>query len=309
MRVLVTGATGYLGRAVAQHLQVAGHDVTGMARSAAGLQALDAAGLRPVAGDLTDPHSLRAAVENADAVIETGSADSDRATALLLDLVTGTDKRYLRTSGVAVYTELSGGEPSDTVHVEDEEFTPLQQLSHRYDQDLRVMAAAEHGARTVVLRPGMVYGQGGSEQLPVLLRAALRDGVSRYAGRGLNRYPNVHLDDVAQAYRLALEFAPPGSEYNLAAAECTMREIADGVARVLGLGPAVSVPLEEMSQAIGQLYALGMSSNVRVDAVKARTELGWQPKGPSLLDDLVNGSYQRVWGHREVSLLTEGAHA
>ncbi|MFF3877244.1 NAD-dependent epimerase/dehydratase family protein [Streptomyces sp. NPDC001978] len=309
MRVLVTGATGYLGRAVAQHVQAAGHDVAGMARNASGLQALDAAGLRPVPGDLSDPDSLRAAVEDADAVIETGNADNDRATALLLDLVTGTDKRYLRTSGVAVYTELSGGEPSSTVHVEGEDFTPIPELSHRYDQDLRVMAAAKGGAHTVVLRPGMVYGQGGSEQLPVLLRAALRDGVSRYAGRGLNRYPNVHLDDVARAYRLALESAPPGSEYNLAAAECTMREIADGVARVLGLGPAVPVPLEEMSQAIGLLYALGMSSNVRVDAVKARTELGWQPKGPSLLDDLVNGSYRRVWGDREVSLMTEGAHA
>ncbi|ATL87910.1 NAD-dependent epimerase [Streptomyces malaysiensis subsp. malaysiensis] len=305
MNILVTGATGYLGRAVAQRLHGAGHQVTAMARGEAGLKALAAGGFRPVRGDLTDPVSLRTAVEDADAVVETGDADNDRATEALLELIAGTGKRYLRTSGVGVYTELSGGEPSDTVHTEDTDFVPIPELSHRYNQDLRVMAAARNGAHTVVLRPGMVYGQGGSEQLPLLLRAALRDQVSRYTGQGLNRYPNVYLDDVARAYILALESAPPGSEYNLAADEATMREIAEGIAEVLGLGEAVSTTLEDMAKAIGPRYAMGMAGNVRVNATKARTELGWAPQGPSLTEDLVHGSYRKVWGHREVSLVTE----
>jgi nucleoside-diphosphate-sugar epimerase len=309
MNILVTGATGYLGRAVAQRLQVAGHQVTAMARDEAGLSALAAAGFRPVRGDLSDPLSVRAAVADADAVVETADADNDRATEALLEAVAGTGKRYLRTSGTSVYTELSAGEASDTVHVEDPAWVPLPQLQHRFQQDQRVMAAAASGAHTVVLRPGMIYGQGGSEQLPVLLRAALRDRISRYTGPGLNRYPNVYLDDVAQAYVLALESAPAGSDYNLAAGEATMREIAEGIAQVLGLGPAVATTLEGMAAAIGLLYAMGMASNARVDATKARTELGWAPQGPSLVDDLVRGSYRRVWGHREVSLVTEAVSA
>ncbi|MEU2373493.1 NAD-dependent epimerase/dehydratase family protein [Streptomyces misionensis] len=304
MKVLVTAATGYLGRAVAQRLQSAGHHVSAMARSEASLRAVTAAGFQPVRGDLTDPLSVRAAVAEVDAVIETAAADNESATEILLEAVTGTAKRYVRTSGTSVFTELSGGESSDTVHAEDPAFEPIPPVQHRFSLDRRVVAAAASGTHTVVLRPGMIYGVGGSEQLPVLLRAAMRDRVSRYMGSGLNRYPNVFLDDVAQAYVLAVESAPAGGEYNIAADEATMREIAEGIAQVLGLEPAVSATMEEMSEAIGLLYALGLSSNARVDASKIRAELGWTPQGPSLLDDLVHGSYQKVWGHREVSLQT-----
>ncbi|MEU3983965.1 NAD-dependent epimerase/dehydratase family protein [Streptomyces sp. NPDC026672] len=304
MRILVTGATGYLGRAVSQRLKGAGHDVTAVARDTVGLSALTAAGFHAVRGDLSDPTSLRDAVEEAEAVVETADADNAGATAGFLGLLAGSGKRYVRTSGVAVYTELSAGEAGDTVHVEDPAWEPIEPLRHRWNQDLSVMAAAADGIHSVVLRPGMVYGLGGSEQLPVLLRAAMRDRVSRYTGPGLNRYPNVHLDDVAQAYVLAVESAPAGSEYNLAADETTMREIAEGVASVLGLGEAVSSTLEEVAQGIGLTYAFGMASNVRVDSARARAELGWNPVGPSLIDDLVRGSYRKVWGDREVALVT-----
>jgi hypothetical protein len=40
---------------------------------------------------------------------------------------------------------------------------------------------------------------------------------------------------------------------------------------------------------------MGMASNVRVDAARALTELGWTPHGPPLLDDLVHGSYRKGW--------------
>jgi nucleoside-diphosphate-sugar epimerase len=304
MKVLITGATGYLGAAVSHRLLEAGHQVRGMARSAAGLQALAAAGVEPVRGDLSDPIGLRAAADAVDAVIETASADHAESTAVLAEYSVQTGKRFVRTSGVAVYTELTDGETSDVVHREGEEFTPIPLLSHRYDQDLSVLAAAGGGGDTVVLRPGMVYGQGASEQLPVLLRAALRDGVSRYVGRGLNRYPTAFLDDVAQAYLLALELAPAGSEYNLGSAECELRRIAEGIATLFGQGEAVSTTVDELTQAIGPLYALSFSSNVRVSSDKARAELGWDPKGPSLLDELVHGSYRRVWVHREAGVVT-----
>src|SRR2546430_4942612 len=158
------------------------------------------------------------------------------------------------------------------------------------------VAAAQAGDHTVVIRPSMVYGYGGSEQLPVLLRTALRDGVSRYTGRGLNRYGNVYLDDVAEVYLLALEHAPAGSAYNLAADECELRQIATAIAPLFGLDGAVSTSIEETGQAIGAMYAAGLASNSRVDSRKARTELGWSPQGPSLLDDLTQGSYRRGLG-------------
>jgi nucleoside-diphosphate-sugar epimerase len=195
------------------------------------------------------------------------------------------------------------------VHTEDDGYTPIPEAGSRYHSDRITQAAAEAGDHTVVMRPSMVYGYGGSEQLPVLLRAALRDGVSRYTGRGLNRYGNVYIDDVAEAYLLALEQAPAGGVYNLAADECEMRQIADGVARVLGLEGAVSMTMEEATKAFGPRSAISMASNSRVDSTRARTELGWSAQGPSLMDDLVQGSYRRVWAFREPAMVTEKVRA
>jgi nucleoside-diphosphate-sugar epimerase len=307
MKVLVTGATGYLGQAVAQRLMSAGHAVTGLVRDDVGVRTLTVAGIVPVLGDLGDSNSLRAAAEDVDAVIEAASADNAASTVALLEIIAGTGKRYIRTSGTGIYADGAAGEPSDTVHTEDDGHTPVPQLAPRFHLDVLTMAAAQSGDHTVVIRPSMVYGYGGSEQLPVLLRTALRDGVSRYTGRGLNRYGNVYLDDVAEAYRLALEHAPAGSVYNLAADECELRQIAEGIARLFRFDGAVSTSLEETGQVIGAMYAAGMASNSRVDSTRARTELGWSPGGPSLLDDLTQGSYRRVWAFREQSVVAATA--
>jgi nucleoside-diphosphate-sugar epimerase len=283
----------------------AGHAVTGLVRDDLGIRTLALSGIDPVVGDLGDSNSLRAAAGGVDAVIETASADNAASVVALLEVIAGTGKRFIRTSGTGVYTDMAGGEPSDTVHTEDDGYTPIPEVASRYRSDMLTLAAAEAGDHTVVLRPSMVYGYSGSEQLPVLLRAALRDGVSRYTGRGLNRYGNVYLDDVAQAYLLALEHAPAGSVYNLAADECEMRQIAAGVARLLGIDGAVSMSLETAVEAFGPRSAVSMASNSRVDSAKARTELGWSPQGPSLVDDLTLGSYRRVWAFREPSVVTE----
>ncbi|WP_327365432.1 NAD-dependent epimerase/dehydratase family protein [Streptomyces sp. NBC_01217] len=302
MKTLITGATGYIGRAVAQRLLTAGHDVTGLARNELGVRTLTTAGIEPVHGALDDADSLRAAVEGADAVIDTASADHAASTTTLLKAVAGTGKRFIRTSGTGIYTDLAGGEPAGIVHTEDDGYTPIPPLAPRYSLDVRTQEAALTGDHTVVLRPSMIYGYGGSEQLPILLHASLRDGVSRYAGRGLNRYGNVYLDDLADAYLLALEHAPAGSVYNLAADECDFRRIAEAIAELLGFEDAVSATAEEYARALGPVPAAGLGSNSRVDSAKARTELGWTPQGPPLLDELVHGSYRRIWGPKSVTI-------
>lgn len=302
MKVLITGATGYIGRAVAQRLLTAGHDVTGLVRNELGVRTLTTAGIEPVHGALDDADSLRAAVEGADSVIETASADHAESTTALLKAIAGTGRRFIRTSGTGIYTDLAGGEPTGIVHTEDDGYRPIPPLAPRYSLDVMVQEAAQAGDDTVVLRPTMIYGYGGSEQLPMMLRASLRDGVSRYLGRGLNRYGNVYLDDLADAYLLALEHAPAGSVYNLATDECDFRRIAEAIANLFGFGGAVSATEEEFAQALGPLPAAGLGSNSRVDSTRARTELGWAPQGPALLDELVHGSYRRIWGPKGITV-------
>ncbi len=298
MRVLLTGAGGYLGQAVGRALLLAGHDVVGLVRNDVGRQTVAAAGMKTKRGDLDDAATLADAACDVDAVIETATADNQDVVRTLVKILAGSGKRYLRTSGIGIYSEPTAGEPAHRIYREDSEFTPHEFYRPRLDSDRTAIAAADVGVHTVVLRPGMVYGAGGSEHLPVLLQAALRAGVSRYPGRGLNQYGNVYLDDLAAAYVLALHHAPAGSVYNLASGEAAIGEIAEGVAEVLGLGPAVSVSVEESIQSLGPLYGVGMAVAARADSSKARTELGWTPQGPSLLADLTCGSYRRLWGQR-----------
>jgi nucleoside-diphosphate-sugar epimerase len=69
MNVLVTDATGIIGRQAVPRLLQAGHDVAGVARSDAGADWLRAVGATPVKVDLFDPAMVRAAVANANAVV------------------------------------------------------------------------------------------------------------------------------------------------------------------------------------------------------------------------------------------------
>jgi nucleoside-diphosphate-sugar epimerase len=277
-----------------------------MVRNDLGARTLAAAGIPAVRGDLEDNASLRNAAASVDAVIETASADHAESTTGFLAALAGTGKTYIRTSGTGVYLDLAGGEFRDLVHTEDDGYQPLPPVARRYASDEETIAAAADDVRSVVIRPSMIYGNGGSEQLPAMLRAAMRSGFSGYTAPGLNRYGNVYLDDAARAYVLALEHAQPGSAYNLAADECDFASIAEAIAALLAIPVRAFTDFEEAVSVLGApLWAHGLACNSRVDSTKARTELGWSPQGPGLIDDLRYGSYRRVWSTRNVTVVTE----
>lgn len=298
MKVFVTGATGYIGQAVATKLQLDGHTVSGLTRTAAGAKALLARGVQPVVGALDDEDVLRDAATAVDAVIDTATADHAEATETFLNALRGTDKAYIRTSGTGVYTDLAGGELNPRVYTEDTDFVPAEVVATRVDSDNKVLAAAADGIRTVVLRPSMIYGDGASEQLPLLIRSALTQGRCIYVGSGVNRWSNVYLTDLANAYALALTNAKAGSLYNLAAGEAQLKDIADAIGTVLGL-PSESVSLEEGHRILGERWVdVAIASNSRVDSAAARHDLGWEPVGPDIIEELVRGSYKRVWAFK-----------
>jgi nucleoside-diphosphate-sugar epimerase len=214
-------------------------------------------------------------------------------------VLAGTDKTYIRTSGTGVFTDLAQGDLNESVFTEDSEHSPAEVVATRYATDIAVQAAAERGIRTVVLRPSMIYGDGASEQLPLLIRHAIFASRSLYVGQGENRWANVYLADLAEAYYLAIEKAPAGSVYNLAGSEACMRDIAVAVAALVGLESAESCEPETAYAAFGQRWVdVALSSNSRVDSAKARAELGWNPRGPGIIDELTTGSYRRVWAHK-----------
>lgn len=299
MNIFITGATGYIGQAVSARLQLAGHSVSGLVRTESGARALRARGVRPVLGGLDDVDVLQKAAQEADAVIDTATADHSESTQVFLSALEGTGKKFIRTSGTGVYTDLAHGQLNPTVFTETTEHQPEDIVAIRYATDFAVLEAGGNGVHTVVLRPSMIFGDGASEQLPLLIRQAISSGRSLYVGKGENRWSNVYVADLAEAYLLALEKAPSGSAYNLAGGESSMRDIAETIARLAGLGSAESCDPETAYAALGQRWVdVAISSNSRVDSAKAKAELGWNPIGPDLLDDLGTGSYKRIWAYK-----------
>jgi nucleoside-diphosphate-sugar epimerase len=109
MNIFLTGATGYIGRRVAEKFQAAGHQILGLARSAHAVQWMQDRGMTPHRGDLFDVSSLTQAAQVADGVIHLGAAvgpnwaEGDRiAVHALLDVLAGSGKPFIYTSGTPI---------------------------------------------------------------------------------------------------------------------------------------------------------------------------------------------------------------
>jgi len=155
----------------------------------------------------------------------------------------------------------------------------------------RVLNAVQRGLRAVVIRPAIVYGRGGG--IPAgFVDAARKDGAARYIGNGDNRWPFVHVDDLADLYLLALEKAPPGTLLlAVHGPSYRVRDIAAAASRGAGAGGnTVAWPLELARQALGP-YADALVLDQQASGNRARELLGWRPHRPDVLEDLERGSY------------------
>lgn len=295
MRVLIAGAGGYLGAAVARRLTAAGHDVLALARDKEKADAFAARKLTPVAGDLGDGSFADAAMA-ADAVVFCAAIPFDQewpSIQPVLDRMAGSGKTFILTTGTAVLShETPNGEWREETYAEDDAFTPPAWIATRVETENRVREAGERGVRAMVVRPPLIWGNGGSKQIPAIFQSARTTGAACYIGLGLNLYSHVHVDDLAEVYRLALEKGTPSALYHAVAGEANWRSIATSVARAAGVQPR-SVTLDEAREiwgpVAGPLY-FGVSSRSR--APRTRGELGWTPTRVDVLEDIETGSYR-----------------
>ncbi len=147
MRIFLTGATGYIGTAVAERLQAAGHEVSGLARTGEAAAKLTAAGVRPVRGDFADPATVGAAAGAADGVISTATtykAEIDGpAIEAILGALAGSGKPFLYTSGIWVHGDTGGA-----VVDEESPLKPATLVVWRVPVENRVLAGAAQGIRS-----------------------------------------------------------------------------------------------------------------------------------------------------------------
>jgi nucleoside-diphosphate-sugar epimerase len=280
MQIFITGANGFIGGAVASALIADSHTVRGLVRSKAKADAVAACGVEPVVGSLDDAALLQAEARAADAVVNAASSDHRGAVEALIGGLSGSGKPLIHSSGSSIVADLAMGEPSDRIFHEATPIEPHADKAARVAIDQRVLAAC--GIRSVVLCNTMIYGNAlgapaQSVQIPALVRQAKASGVARYIGRGLNRWSNVHIADVAALYTLAIAKAPGGTFIYVESGEEALGEISKAIAARLGLGPAQPWSAEQAIAAWGRnmaVFSLGSNSRVRG---KAAAALGWSP--------------------------------
>jgi nucleoside-diphosphate-sugar epimerase len=295
MEIFLTGATGYIGSAVAVALLKAGHKVTGLARTAEKAKKLESRGVHACLGNLLEPDTIAAAARFAGGVIHTAStndanaAQADAAVVrAILNALEGTGKLFVYTSGVWVL-----GSTGEKVADEQTPVNPTPLVAHRPGIEQEVLGFKDHGVRAIVIRPALVYGRGGSGPA-MFTKSARETGAARYVGDGQNRWPFVDVDDLAQLYVLALEKAAPGSLYNAAhGPSYRVHEVAEAASIGAGAkGKTQSWPLDEARKTMGA-FADALVLDQQVSGEKAKKELGWSPRAAPVLDDLKTGSYAR----------------
>jgi nucleoside-diphosphate-sugar epimerase len=111
-------------------------------------------------------------------------------------------------------------------------------------------------------------------------------------GNGENRWPFVHVDDLADLYLLALEKAPAGTLLlAVGVTSVSIRDIATAASRGAGAdGRVLAWPLDEARKALGE-YADALALDQQASGERARKTLGWRPHRPGPLEDLERGSY------------------
>jgi nucleoside-diphosphate-sugar epimerase len=293
MRVLVTGATGYVGGAIARALAADGREVVGTARDEAGASRLRASGYSVAHADLAEPASFGAAARDVDAVVHAAAvngaerASADRAAVeAMLAALSGGSGAFVYTSGTWVL-----GDTGDAVANEKWPCRPLPVNAWQLEVEELVQSSATGGLRTAIVRPATVHGQGDGS-LGALVAQARKKGVVRVVGSGHQIWSTVHIDDLADLYARVLRGIDAGGIFH-GASGCgyPARDLALAAAIAAGRGAVQEWPIDEARARLGEIAdALGMTQ--RVEASRARTVAGWVPRGPTAIEDLLAGSYR-----------------
>ena len=297
MKIFITGATGYIGFAAAVAFARAGHHVRGLARTAEKGKKLARHEIEPVLGSLEDPASLVAGAADCQVVVHTAAEMSQR----MFDLdrgavraLTGTlseaklPRKFVYTSGVWLY-----GDTGATLVDEGTALRPVPLVAGRVEVEQTVLAANVGPLRTIVLRPGCVYGGSGS-LTGSWFESATDGNAARFVGTGTNRWAMIHVEDLADAYvRAAL--SPFGGEvFNVTdRSRFTVEECARAASRAAGReGRVEAVPVADARAKMGP-FADCLALDQHVDSRKAAALLGWNPQHGGFVDGVAR--YYTAW--------------
>src|SRR6202035_1039716 len=309
MRIFLTGATGYIGRALVRRLRGDGHEVRALVRATSNLQPLADLGVATFVGDIGDRASMREGMAGSDWVIHAAAEldfnhgparmrtanvqGSENVASLAFKLGVG---RFLSVSSMAYF----GGSPADGSAATEEspaiEPFPTLYSATKHAGEAAIQEWAKRGLKVNTVYPSLVYGPPGKKEgANAILRMLVK---GRYPALvAAERAANwVYLDDLVDGMARVMERAEPGRAYLLTGDVMTLRALADRACALAGVKPPrLSLPLRLTRVplgAAGPLYRLrgrrpsfspeqlgNLTRNWVFDDSRARRELSWSPRG------------------------------
>jgi dihydroflavonol-4-reductase len=318
MKALVTGATGFVGAAVARTLLARGWEVRVLVRSGAVQQNLRDLAVEPVTGDLVDAPSLDRALAGCGALFHVAAdyrlwardpeqiyRNNVQGTRNIVESARRTGVgRIVYTSSVATIGIPADGSPGD----EDTPVSLADMIGHykrsKFLAEQAVREAAQAGTDVVIVNPSTPIGPGDVKPTPTgqIVVDAATGRMPAYVDTGLNV---VHVDDVAAGHLLAYERGRAGQCYILGGEDMTLRQILAEIARLSGRKPpairlphAAVLPVAYVAEALAGLTGRPPRATVEgvrlsrkrmfFSSAKAVRELGyrWRPPVQAFEDAL-----------------------
>jgi nucleoside-diphosphate-sugar epimerase len=302
MKVFVTGATGFIGSAVASALARAGHHVVGLTRSKDKCALLESREIEPIVGSMDAPDAWLARARSCAAIVHCGAEYSARFLELDRDVVEhflgsrgrpGAAQKLVYTSGVWVYGD-TGRAAADEASL----LRPPALVTARARTEERVLGASSEHLHTIVIRPGCVYGGTGS-LTGRWFETAAQHGAAEIVGDGAQHWAMIHLDDLADLYLRAVESGCRGEVFNATdRSRSTVLACASAASRAAGAeGRIVKTSVADAAKKMGA-FAECLGFDQHVDSSKAVRRLGWQPKHAGFVDEVerLHASWRALTG-------------
>jgi len=324
MKVLVTGANGFTGSHLVKELEKRGDEVIGLVRQTSNLQRLQGCQVQLVYGDITDTEAIKGAIASVDwvfhaaAYVELGlvnAAEMARVnvegTRAVLEVAKAAGvQKLVYCSTIGVFGDTKGEVVNETFVRKQKDFASAYDRTKYMAQQL-VDEFAQQGLPVVSVLPSGIMGGDDPHFGPVI--AQFMQGRLKLWAGGDRITGIVHVDDLVKAMILAAEGGKKGEHYIISAGDLTTREMFEILGKETGIKVPGEIPkpiarlLGNVLDPIGRLFSWQPPLSrervhyiydrcVRVEASKARQELGWQPRSvEETLRDIVKemGMVQR----------------